>query len=160
MKATRGMDPQGLKARWAAGAHQQAAVSLQAEQFCLACHVKAPVGEVLGTVTVRSDLARKEAVWWQEVRPTAGALRLKNLAHTFLLLLLLKVRMEPLGNAGPALGKPLARVRHRFGAITQALARAAPPLRATEVQSVAASGQRVLQRLQLRQSAPAGSPSA
>ena len=84
MKATRGMDPQGLKARWAAGAHQQAAVSLQAEQFCLACHVKAQVGEVLGTVTVRSDLARKEAVWWQEVRPTAGALSLKNLAHIFL----------------------------------------------------------------------------
>ena len=63
MKATRGMAPQGLKPRWAAGAHQQAAVSLQAEQFCLNCHVKAQVGEVLGTVTVRSYLAHKEAVW-------------------------------------------------------------------------------------------------
>ena len=63
MKATRGMAPQGLKPRWTAGAHQQAAVSLQAEQFCLNCHVKAQVGEVLGTVTVRSYLAHKEAVW-------------------------------------------------------------------------------------------------
>jgi HAMP domain len=96
MKATRGMDPQGLKPRWAAGAHQQATVTMQAEQFCLGCHVKAQVGEVLGTVTVRSYLARKEAVWWQEVRLTAGALSLKILAHTFLLFLLLKVRMEPL----------------------------------------------------------------
>jgi hypothetical protein len=46
--------------------------------------------------TVRSYLARKEAVWWQEVRLTAGALSLKILAHTIVLLLLLKVRMEPL----------------------------------------------------------------
>ena len=299
MKATRGMDPQGLKPRWAAGAHQQAAVALQAEQFCLNCHIKAQVGEVLGTVTVRSYLARKEAVWWQEVRLTAGALSLKILAHTFLLFLLLKVRMEPLlalrstvaglskgvldlspragvktadefgelaqdlnqfldrvvlivhdldrilsevvavaarlgtlnrhlerqldglrdralhaaadsaqhglatqvvaaresgafdvllqrveelsasgqlGAAGQELGRQLARLRDRFGAITQALAQAAPPLQATDaqsadyqafaqslremalleatMQSVAESGQRVLQRLQLRQSAP------
>ena len=96
MKATRGMEAQGLKARWPAGAHQQASVSLTAEQFCLGCHVKARVGDVLGTVTVRSYLARKEAVWWQEVRLTAGALSLKILAHTIVLLLLLKVRMEPL----------------------------------------------------------------
>ena len=96
MKASRGMEAQGLKARWPPGAHQQASVSLTAEQFCLGCHVKAKVGDVLGTVTVRSYLARKEAVWWQEVRLTAGALSLKILAHTIVLLLLLKVRMEPL----------------------------------------------------------------
>ena len=35
-------------------------------------------------------------MWWQEVRLTAGALSLKILAHTIVLLLLLKVRMEPL----------------------------------------------------------------
>lgn len=96
MKASRGMAVQGLQPRWPSGAHQQASVSLTAEQFCLGCHVKARVGEVLGTVTVRSYLARKEALWWQEVRLTAGALSLKILAHTIVLLLLLKVRMEPL----------------------------------------------------------------
>ena len=96
MKTTRGMDAQGLQPRWPEGAHQQASVSLKAEQFCLGCHVKASVGEVLGTVTVRSYLARKEAVWWQEVRLTAGALSLKILVHTIVLLLLLKVRMAPL----------------------------------------------------------------
>jgi methyl-accepting chemotaxis protein len=96
MKSSRSMDPQGLKPRWPEGAHQQSTVSLAAEQFCLGCHVKAKVGDVLGTVTVRSYLARKEAVWWQEVRLTAGALSLKILVHTVLLFLLLKVRMEPL----------------------------------------------------------------
>ncbi len=96
MRLTFKMDPKGLKPVWPEGAHQQAQVSLKAEQFCLGCHVKAQVGDVLGTVTVRSYLARKEAVWWQEVRLTAGALSLKILAHTIVLLLLLKVRMQPL----------------------------------------------------------------
>jgi hypothetical protein len=96
MKATFRMDPKGLQTKWPEGAHQQAQVSLRAEQFCQGCHVKAQVGDVLGTVTVRSYLARKEAVWWQEVRVTAGALSLKILAHTIVLLLLLKVRMAPM----------------------------------------------------------------
>jgi methyl-accepting chemotaxis protein len=96
MKETRGMDAQGLRARWAEGAHQEASVSLHAEQYCLGCHVKARVGDVLGTVSVRSYLARKEAVWWHEVRLTAGALSLKILVHTIVLFFLLKVRMAPL----------------------------------------------------------------
>jgi methyl-accepting chemotaxis protein len=96
MRQTFKMEPKGLKPAWPEGAHQQAQVTLKAEQFCLGCHVKAQVGDVLGTVSVRSYLARKEAVWWQEVRVTAGALSLKILAHTVVLLLLLKVRMQPL----------------------------------------------------------------
>jgi HAMP domain-containing protein len=86
----------GLQPRWQEGPHQQATASLQAEQFCLNCHIKAKVGDVLGTVTVRSYLERKEAAWWQEVRLTAGALSLKILIHTIVLFLLLKVRMAPL----------------------------------------------------------------
>ena len=89
-------DVRGLQPTWAAGVHEQASTTLVAEQFCLGCHVKASVGEVLGTVSVRSYLERKEALWWQEVRLTAGALSLKILVHTILLFLLLKVRMEPL----------------------------------------------------------------
>jgi methyl-accepting chemotaxis protein len=90
------MDVKGLPAHWAEGAHQAASVTLKAEQFCLGCHVKARVGDVLGTVSVRSYLARKEAVWWHEVRLTAGGLSLKILTHTIVLFLLLKVRMAPL----------------------------------------------------------------
>jgi uncharacterized protein YoxC len=96
MKETFKMDVRGLQPRWTAGDHEQAAVTLTAEQFCLNCHVKAAVGEVLGSVIVRSYLQRKEALWWQEVRLTAGALSLKILVHTILLFLLLKVRMEPM----------------------------------------------------------------
>ena len=96
MKTTFKMTPQGLQPKWPEGAHQVGEVALKAEQFCLGCHVKAQVGEVLGTVAVRSYLARKESVWWQEVRLTAGALSLKILAHTIVLLFLLKVRMEPM----------------------------------------------------------------
>jgi HAMP domain-containing protein len=96
MKATRNMDVQGLMPVWGDGAHQQANVAMTAEQFCLGCHVKAQVGEVLGVVAVRSYLERKETLWWQEVRLTAGALSLKILVHTIVLFLLLKVRMEPL----------------------------------------------------------------
>ncbi len=96
MQETFEMDVQGLQSDWPDGEHQQASVTLTAEQFCLSCHVKAKVGEVLGTVSVRSYLDRKEARWWEEVKLTAGALSLKILVHTILLFLLLKVRMEPL----------------------------------------------------------------
>lgn len=96
MKETRGMDVVGLQPRWTDGVYQTASVSMTAEAYCLACHVKARVGEVLGTVHVRSYLERKEASWWQEVRLTGAALSLKILTHTIVLFLLLKVRMEPL----------------------------------------------------------------
>ena len=54
------------------------------------------MGDVLGTVSVRSYLARKEAVWWHDVRLTAGVLSFNIIMHTIVLFLLLKVRMEPL----------------------------------------------------------------
>ena len=96
MKLTRSMDAKGLPAAWPEGTHRAASVQLTAEQFCLGCHVKAQVGDVLGTVSVRSYLDRKESAWWHEVRLTAAALSLKILVHTIVLFLLLKVRMEPL----------------------------------------------------------------
>ena len=96
MRATRNIEVQGLVPRWPEGEHQQATVALHAEQYCLGCHVKAQVGDVLGTVHVRSYLDRKEALWWQEVRLTGAALSLKILIHTIVLFFLLKVRMEPL----------------------------------------------------------------
>ena len=108
MRTTRNMDAQGLPARWVVGEHREASVPLKAEQFCLGCHVKASVGEVLGTVTVRSYLDRKEALWWQEVRLTAGALSLKILVHTVLLFGLMKVRMAPLLEAAGVTAVPAA----------------------------------------------------
>lgn len=103
MKQQFKVDVRGLQPRWADGLHQAASVTLKAEQFCLGCHVKASVGDVLGTVTVRSYLERKEATWWQEVRLTAGALSLKIVVHTILLFLLMRVRMAPLLALGSTL---------------------------------------------------------
>jgi methyl-accepting chemotaxis protein len=90
------IDVKGLQPNWKVGQHLESAVNLTAEQFCLNCHVKAKVGDVLGTVKVGSYLDRKEAAWWTEVKLTAGALSLKILVHTILLFFLLKVRMAPL----------------------------------------------------------------
>ena len=96
MKESFKLDVKGLQPTWKVGPHLESAVNLTAEHFCLNCHVKAKVGDVLGTVKVGSYLDRKEAAWWTEVRLTAGALSLKILVHTILLFFLLKVRMAPL----------------------------------------------------------------
>jgi len=74
------LNPIGLKQLWPEGDNNESSVQLKAEQFCLGCHVKAKVGDVLGTVTVRSYFA----------------LSIKIVIHTIVLFLLLKVRMEPL----------------------------------------------------------------
>ena len=96
MKQSFKIDAKGLQPTWKVGQHLESAVNLTAEQFCLNCHVKAKVGDVLGTVKVGSYLERKESAWWTEVKLTAGALSLKILVHTILLFFLLKARMAPL----------------------------------------------------------------
>jgi HAMP domain-containing protein len=96
MKQSFNIVAKGLQPSWSVGPHLESAVTLSAEQFCLNCHVKAKVGDILGTVKVGSYLERKEAAWWNEVKLTAVALSLKILVHTILLFFLLKVRMAPL----------------------------------------------------------------
>jgi len=96
MKQSFNIVAKGLQPSWSVGPHLESAVTLTAEQFCLNCHVKAKVGDILGTVKVGSYLERKEAAWWTEVKLTAGSLSLKILVHTILLFFLLKARMAPL----------------------------------------------------------------
>ncbi|MFM7698983.1 MAG: HAMP domain-containing protein [Limnohabitans sp.] len=96
IKQTFKLDPMGLKQQWPEGDNAESTVQLKAEQFCLTCHVKAKVGDVLGTVFVRSYFSRKETNWWHEVRVTASALSIKIVIHTIVLFILLQVRMEPL----------------------------------------------------------------
>jgi predicted dehydrogenase len=123
---------------------------------------------VLGTVAVRSYLSRKEAVWWHEVRLTAGVLSFNIIMHTIVLFLLLKVRIEPplsLRSTVAGLAKgvidlpPRARANDAQTAEYQAFAQSlreglvfAQSLREmalleATMQSVAECGQRVLQRL-------------
>ncbi len=90
------MEALGLKQDWLDTRHTEAKVSITAEQYCLGCHVKANIGDVLGTVTVRSYFDRKVAHWVSEAKMTAGVLSINILIHTLVLFLLLKVRMQPL----------------------------------------------------------------
>jgi HAMP domain-containing protein len=96
MKLSFNIIANGLQPVWKTGPHLESVVNITAEQFCLNCHVKAKVGDVLGMVKVGSYLERKEVAWWSEVKLTAGSLSLKILIHTILLFFLLKVRMAPL----------------------------------------------------------------
>lgn len=92
-----GFVPRGIPAGdWPDGAYREARVQIEAEQFCLACHTTASVGDVIGTVTVRNYLANDLALWWQGVKLTAGLAVGKIVLHSVLLFLLLRSRMEPL----------------------------------------------------------------
>lgn len=92
------MEAFGLQQLWPSGHHTEAKVTISAEQYCLGCHIKAKVGDILGTVTVRSYFDRKLDVWLEEVEVAAGVLSMNILIHTLVLFLLLKVRMQPLLN--------------------------------------------------------------
>lgn len=108
--------PEGIPAEWPKGEYKEASRKIEAEPFCLQCHVTAKVGEVLGTVTVRSYLERELEAWWHEVR-FAGMLGMgKILAHTIVLFFLLRLRMEPLNSLKGVvslLAKSGSRVTHR-----------------------------------------------
>lgn len=107
--------PVGIPADWPQGEYKAAMREIEAEPFCLQCHVTAGIGDVLGRVTVRSYLAQELTAWWHEVR-VAGMLGMgKILAHTIILFLLLRIRMEPLmslKNAVSQLARSGSRVTH------------------------------------------------
>lgn len=90
--------PRGIPADdWPDGRYQLHQTNIVAEeQFCIACHTKATVGQVLGTVTVRNYLSRDFALWFQDVRLTASLAAGKIVLHSLLLFLILRARMEPL----------------------------------------------------------------
>lgn len=108
--------PHGIAADWPQGDHKEATREIEAEPFCLQCHVTAKVGDVLGHVTVRGYLEQELEAFWHEVR-FAGMLGMgKILAHTIILFLLLRVRMEPLislKGVVSLLAKSGSRVTHR-----------------------------------------------
>jgi methyl-accepting chemotaxis protein len=92
-----GFTPQGIpETDWPDGQFKSAELEIVAEEFCLACHSQAEVGETLGTVTVRNYLARDFALWLEDVRLTAALSAGKILLHSFLLFLILRARLEPL----------------------------------------------------------------
>lgn len=92
-----GFVPMGIPANdWPEGDYRSAQISIGAEEFCLACHTEASVGQTLGTVTVRNYLSRDFALWFEDVRLTAALSAGKIVLHSFLLFLILRARLEPL----------------------------------------------------------------
>jgi len=128
-----GFEPKGIPADdWPEGWHRSATVEIEAQEFCLTCHTTASVGEVLGSVTVRTYLARDLAAWWDSIKLTAGLALGKIVLHSVLLFLLLRVRMEPLlrlravlGNLARAYGgldhRAEIRSRDEFGVLARDL---------------------------------------
>jgi hypothetical protein len=72
-----GFTPAGHPGRRLAGGPVQAGaeVDIRAEEFCLACHSEANIGDTLGTVTVRNYLASDFALWFDDLRHDPGASR-------------------------------------------------------------------------------------
>lgn len=92
-----GFTPKGIPAEnWPEGRFQVHQIEITAEDFCLACHTQASVGDVLGTVTVRNYLYRDFSIWFKDVRLTAILSAGKIVLHSLLLFLILRARLEPL----------------------------------------------------------------
>lgn len=96
IRQTRGFHPRGISPDWSEGRHHEATVQLEAEEFCIQCHVTAKVGDVLGHVTVRSYRSTRMNEWWREARVISVVGMANVILHTIVLFLLLRLRMEPL----------------------------------------------------------------
>jgi methyl-accepting chemotaxis protein len=89
--------PRGMPAEnWSHGEFALSRIDIAAEEFCLAPHTAANVGDTLGSVTVRNYLVRDFSIWFKDVRLTAAISAGKIVLHSFLLFLILPARLEPL----------------------------------------------------------------
>lgn len=96
IRQTRGFDPTGLVAEWREGVHHETSVGIEAELFCVQCHVEASPGDVLGHVTVRAYRDVRLREWLAEARVTSLLGMATVIMHTLVLFMLLRFRMEPL----------------------------------------------------------------
>jgi len=92
-----GYVPEGIaRGDWPDAENNTATLPVTAEPFCLSCHTEADVGDILGEVVVRRDLATDFAKWVSDMQLT-GLLALAKIAlHSVLLFLILRARLEPL----------------------------------------------------------------
>jgi methyl-accepting chemotaxis protein len=153
---------QGLHPRWPVGAHQQASATLKAEQFCLGCQVKTTVGDVLGTVQVRTVSSLAKGV--MDLSPRASvksddefgelAQDLNHFPDRITLIVQLVAARESgafrvlaqtldglaaSGGVGAAASATLraqvAQLQGSFAAVSEALRAMAPPMAVAEAQS-------------------------
>ncbi len=88
--------PKGLAPKWSVGKHHESRVELQADSFCLQCHVDAGIGDVLGSVVVRNYFSSHVRQWWEQANLTSVIGLMNIVFHTIILYSLLKWRMLPL----------------------------------------------------------------
>ncbi len=93
---TVGFTPKGIPPAWSEGRHHEVVRTLQAEPFCISCHIDAQPGDALGTVVVRNYRAAHMKTWWAEVNVLSLIWMVNIIANTLVLFVLLRVRMEPL----------------------------------------------------------------
>ncbi|MET4100855.1 hypothetical protein ABIE58_000266 [Roseovarius sp. MBR-78] len=110
-----GITAEGIpRGQWPEAVNNTATLPVTAEPFCLACHSEAQVGDVLGEVTVRRDLATDFSEWVADMR-LSGLLSLgKIVLHSVLLFLILRARLEPL----LGLRSVVSRLARAYGGLT------------------------------------------
>jgi methyl-accepting chemotaxis protein len=110
-----GFTPEGIpRGDWPETVNNTATLPVTAEPFCLSCHTEAEVGDVLGEVVVRRDLAADFSEWVSDMRLT-GLLSLgKIVLHSVLLFLILRARLEPL----LGLRAVVSRLARAYGGLT------------------------------------------
>src|SRR6056297_520545 len=92
-----GFTPEGIpRGDWPEAVNNTATLPVTAEPFCLSCHTEAEVGDVLGEVVVRRDLATDFSEWVADMRLTGLLSMGKIVLHSVLLFLILRARLEPL----------------------------------------------------------------
>jgi len=96
IEETFGFRPRGIAADWPSGRHHAYSIGIEADGFCIQCHIEAEPGDVLGHVEVRNYLSTHFTQWWEEVRLTGLMSLLKIVLHATVLFFLMRLRMEPL----------------------------------------------------------------
>ena len=98
MKKQFNKEVEGIPSDWPEGRSHSSVRTLNAQQFCINCHVDAEPGDALGHVEVRRYLGDHLRTWWDSIRITGLITTGKIGLDIFILYLLLRMRMEPLMN--------------------------------------------------------------
>lgn len=88
--------PEGVAPEWPdAGEYHQATVTVQAQEFCLRCHVTAEVGDPLGDVVVRNYFGSYSQQWREDAVLSGIAGMINIIISTLLMFFVMRLRMEP-----------------------------------------------------------------
>jgi hypothetical protein len=91
-----GFEPKGIPSRWPeGGSYKESSVTLNAQRFCIQCHVDTDVGDPLGTVVVRNYFASYLKQWQEDATLSGIAGMLNVIISTIIIFCVMRSRMEP-----------------------------------------------------------------